>query len=218
MKANWIPLVLASLIATPVAIGFQDDTPIEKPQPDDKKPKTLKVGSTVPADLKLMSIDGTEVSFKSLRDKVVILHFWSDSCPAERHADPIFKQMDERYAKNKDVVLVGIASNQGELGEKPGPKDKYEDFYTNLRKKRKSVGWTHDLLVDHGNTVSTLFAAKSTPHCFVIDKKGIIQYEGALDDDPRGKKGEDATNYCDVATAAILKGEAVKVSSTKPYG
>ena len=218
MKTTWIPLVLASLIATPVAIGFQDDTPIEKPQPDDKKPKTLKVGSTVPADLKLMSIDGTEVSFESLRDKIVILHFWSDRCPAERHADPIFKQMDERYAKNKDVVLVGIASNQRELGEKPGPEDKYEDFYTGLRKKRKSVGWDHDLLVDHGNTVSDLFNAKSTPHCYVIDKKGVIQYAGALDDDPRGKKGKDATNYCNDAAASILKGEPVKVSSTKPYG
>jgi thiol-disulfide isomerase/thioredoxin len=218
MNTNWIPLVLVSLIATPVAIGFQDDTPIEKPQPDDKKPKTLKVGSTVPADLMLMSIDGDPVTFKSLRDKVVILHFWSDRCPAERHADPIFKQMDERYADNKDVVLVGIASNQRELGEKPGKSEKYDDFYKGLRKKRKSVGWTHDLLADHGNTVSKLFAAKSTPHCFVIDKKGVIQYSGALDDDPRGKKGKDATNYCDAATASILKGEPIKVSSTKPYG
>lgn len=219
MKLNWIPLLLAGMVATPVAIALQDDAPVEKPKPaDEEKPKTLKLGSTVPADLKMMSVDGKEVSFESLRGKVVVIHFWSDRCPAERHADPIFKQMDERYAKSKDVVLLGVASNQRELGEQPGEKDDYKDFYKGLKKKRKSVGWTHDLVVDHGNRVSKLFQARSTPHCYVIDKKGKIQYTGALDDDPRGKKGDKATNYCNDAVAAILEGKAPKVTSTKPYG
>ena len=91
----------------------------------------------------LTSIDGDKVTFKDMRDKVVILHFWSDRCPAERHANPIFMEMEAKYADAKDVVIIGVASNQKELGEKPGKKDDFKKFYTGLKKKRDKVGYSH---------------------------------------------------------------------------
>lgn len=215
MKKTWIPtLVLAGALAAPVAAMV-----LMGPDGDDESDeKKLEVGSTVPAELELSDLDGHETKFEDLRDKVVILHFWSDRCPAERHANPIFKQMEERYAKSKDVVMVGIASNQNELGERP-PKDAdLSNHYESLRKKRDEVGYRHPILVDHGNTVSDLFQARTTPHCFVIDKQGVIRYAGALDDDPRGSKGDDATNYLVDATTALLAGRKPEVEQTKPYG
>ena len=80
------------------------------------------------------------------------------------------------------------------------------------------MGYEHTILADHGNVVSNLFGARSTPHCYVIDKEGVIRYAGALDDDPRGKKGENATNYLMEATSAILAGTKLPVTETKPYG
>jgi len=161
---------------------------------------------------------GKATSFKDLRGKVVLIHFWSDRCPAEKHADPVFKAMEAKYKDSKDVVLLGIASNQNELGAKPGEGDAYEGFYTSLRKKRDEVGYTHTILADHGNVVSDLFGAKSTPHCFVVDRKGVLQYSGALDDDPNGKKGEQATNYLVDAATALLADKKPEVQATKPYG
>lgn len=184
----------------------------------DEKSKLLKVGSTVPETLTLSNFDGKATSFKDLRGKVAIVHFWSDRCPAERHADPIFMEMEKRYADKKDVVMIGICSNQNELGAKPAKDADMTKAYSNLRTKAKKVGYTHELLVDHGNKVSDLFQARSTPHCFVIDKKGVIQYAGALDDDPRGKKGKEATNYVTEATRAILADKRPEVTTTKPYG
>ena len=194
-------------------LSVQDDTP-----DDEKKPKVLKLGVAIPEDFTLPDLDGKAHSFKDLRGKVVIVHFWSDRCPAERHADPIFKQMEKRYAKSKDVVMIGIASNQNELGPKPAKDADHSKLYTNLRKKIAKVGYTHDILVDHGNVASTFFQARSTPHCFVLDKKGKLQYAGALDDDPRGRKGDDATNYVNDAVSSILKDERPEKTTTKPYG
>ena len=231
MNTQWISaLALIGFIAAPAvattvtdnAPSFQDEKKQDgdKKQRDakDKKAKAFAVGSTVPETIKLTDFEGKTVSFKDLRDKVVILHFWSDRCPAERHANPIFMEMEKTYAKSKDVVMIGIASNQNELGAKPGEGDKSADFYKDLRKKRDKVGYKHTILADHGNVVSKAFGARTTPHCYVIDKKGVVQYVGALDNDPRGKKGKEATNYLVDATTAILAGKKPTVASTKPYG
>lgn len=231
MKLSWIPtLALACGLAAPslalslssdVAPPQQERKGDEKKKDDkkkDEKKKTLEVGSTVPERVALPDMDGATTSFKDLRGKVVILHFWSDRCPAERHANPVFARMEKKYAEEKDVVMIGINSNQNELGDKPGEGADYEKLYLNLRKQLKEVGLSHKLLIDHGNEVSTLFGARSTPHCYVIDKKGVIQYAGALDDDPRGRKGDEATNYLVDATTAILAGRKPEVTSTKPYG
>jgi thiol-disulfide isomerase/thioredoxin len=226
MNTKWISvLALAGFIAAPaVASTISDSAPSvqdEKKQregKDKKKVKILKLGSTVPEAIKLTGLDGKDVSFKDLRGKVAIVHFWSDRCPAERHANPIFLGMEKKYAKSKDVVMIGIAANQNELGDKPGKDAKYADFYKGLRKKRDSVGYKHTILADHGNVVSTIFGARTTPHCYVIDKKGVIQYVGALDNDPRGKKGAEATNYLVDAATAILADKKPTVQTTKPYG
>ena len=215
MKLKWLSLLaLGGALSMPAVaqLALDDEPPVEEP-----KTKKLELGSTVPESLSLTSLDGERASFKGMRGKVVIVHFWSDRCPAEKHADPVFKRL-EGYYKEKDVVLIGIASNQNELGAKPGEGDDYADFYGNLRKKRDEVGHTHAIYVDHGNELSDLFQARTTPHCYVIDAKGVLRYEGALDDDPRGQKGEAATIYVKDAADALLGGKEVTVTSTKPYG
>ena len=116
-------------------------------------------------------------------------------------------------------MIIGIASNQGELGEEPA-KDAtdWSKHYVNLRKKAADVGYTHKIYVDHGNVLSDLFQARSTPHCFVIDAKGVLRYTGALDDDPGEEKGENATVYVRDAADALLAGKEVKVTETRAYG
>ena len=52
----------------------------------------------------------------------------------------------------------------------------------------------------------------------MIDEEGVLQYSGALDDDPRGNKGDDVTPYVRNAINALLAGEPVPVTTTKPYG
>ncbi|MFT7484570.1 MAG: thiol-disulfide isomerase/thioredoxin [Candidatus Paceibacteria bacterium] len=218
MKLVWTSALLLCA-ALPLAAPLAAQTPSTPATKEEgKQPKVLKVGSTVPESIYLPSFEGLDTSFKDLRGKVVILHFWSDRCPAERHANPVFKQMEGKYKASKEVVIIGIASNQNELGVKPAKGADYSKHYVKLREKAKKAGFEHRILVDHGNKVSALFGARSTPHCFVIDKRGVLQYSGALDNDPRGKRGKEATNYLVNATAALLAGNKPEVTSTKPYG
>ncbi|TAH35472.1 MAG: redoxin domain-containing protein [Planctomycetota bacterium] len=179
-----------------------------------KKAEPLKVGATVAESLTLKDLSGKPVSFKELRGKVVIVHFWSDRCPAEKHGDAVNKQLEEYY-KGKDVAIIAIASNQNELGTEPAPGADYSKHYTNLRDKAKAVGFTHPVLLDHGNKVSDLFQAKSTPHCYVIDKKGTLAYAGALDEGPSTENGR---IYVRDAADALLAGKEVETKETKPYG
>jgi len=218
-KRPTLILLIAGAIAAPaLAASLEHSTTQPTTFIGSDESETLKIGSTVPAAFALKDFEGKSTSFGSLRGKTIILHFWSDRCPAEVHADPIFKKMEEMYADSKEVVMLGIASNQDELGTAPEEGADYSAYYKSLRSKRDKVGYKHTILADHGNVASTLFQARSTPHCYVIDKEGVIQYAGALDDDPRGRKGDKATNYLVEAATALLKGEKPAVTETKPYG
>ncbi|MCI0586097.1 MAG: redoxin family protein [Planctomycetes bacterium] len=206
-----IHLLALSLLAFPVQSAAGAPPAAVKAEP-------LGLGSLVPETLELVDFDGKKTTFKEWRGKAVILHFWSTLCPAEKHADPVFQKLEKHYAGSKDVVMVGIASNQNELGAKPAAGADLSKEYGEFRKKIKDLGYKHPIFPDHGNVLSDLFQAKTTPHCFVLDRKGTIVYMGALDDDLRGEKGEEATIYVKDAAAAVVAGKEVPVRETKPYG
>jgi len=208
-------LVLGGALALPI-VG-QDKGQDGKPPVEAPKVELLKLGSTVPETVAMKDLDGKTQTFKDLRGKVVVIHFWSDRCPAEKHADPVFKKL-EKHFEGKNVVMLGIASNQGELGTEPAKDADYSKAYPNLRKKLKEVELTHKIVADHGNKLSSLFQAKTTPHCYVIDTKGVISYVGALDDDLQESKGEAAKVYVRDAAEALLAGKPVETKETRPYG
>jgi len=171
----------------------------------------LAVGSTVPSDVTLTDIDGKTHTFGDYRGKIVFIHFWSIVCPSERQAEPKFIDLQRTFG-DKGVVQIAIDANQRELqGEGSGP-------YANLRDHVGKAGVNFLVAVDPGNRITDIFGAQSTPHCFVIDKDGVLRYAGALDNDPRGDKGPTATAYVRNALDALLAGQPVATVTTRPYG
>jgi alkyl hydroperoxide reductase subunit AhpC len=71
-------------------------------------------------------------------------------------------------------------------------------------------------LLDTEGKVGMMYGARTTPHCYVIDSKGVLRYQGAIDDAKGGKKGE--MNYVVNAVKQIKAGETVSPDTTKPYG
>lgn len=208
---------LAALALPGAALQDKPAQPESKPAPAASDEK-LKLGSKVAETVELRDMDGKAITFKELRGKVVLIHFWSDRCPAEKHADPVMKSLEAYYKDKKDVVLVGIASNQNEIGPKPEPDADFSKLYENYRKKLKDLGFTHKIYIDHGNKISALFGARSTPHCFVIDAKGVVSYAGALDNNLNEDKGDEAKIYVRDAVDALLAGKDIEVKETRPYG
>ena len=218
MRAFRTGLTLA-LLATGLAAQGEQDAKVDKDK-DKAKPKVLEVGRKVPADLKLRDLDGETVEFGKLRGQVVFVHFWSTTCPWERLAEPKIAEIEQDYA-DRDVVVFAINANQNEIGAEPDDEafeaDDPKDLpYQGLRETLAEKELEFRVLVDHGNVVSNLLQARSTPHCFVIDAEGTLRYAGALDDDGRSEEAENP--YVRQAIDALLAGEPVETQSSRPYG
>jgi hypothetical protein len=55
----------------------------------------------------------------------------------------------------------------------------------------------------------------------VIDAKGVLRYQGAIDDGPRARSAEDiakSKNYVREAFTALKYNKDVATRETKPYG
>jgi hypothetical protein len=76
------------------------------------------------------------------------------------------------------------------------------------------------LLLDTDGTVGRLYGAKTTPHVFVIDSKGILAYAGAIDSTPSTSQSDIATstNYALAAVGALNGGQTPSPANTEAYG
>ena len=76
------------------------------------------------------------------------------------------------------------------------------------------------ILLDSFGKVGRLYRARTTPHMYIIDKDGILVYQGAIDNkstsDPKDIPG--AINHVQVALDELLAGKKVSLGATQPYG
>lgn len=183
---------------------------------------TFAIGTTVPADLALPAIDGKTYTLGDYRarpeddfaGKVVVIDFWSIQCPWSIKYEEKLIALQKRYA-GKDVVFLAIDSNHTEVDADA------EDPYARIKAYAKKANVPYPILIDKDNVVADRFDAKTTPHVFVLDRKGVLQYAGGVDDDAKGKKkaqGEPVTEYVADALDAVLAGKKPERATTKPMG
>lgn len=180
----------------------------EKGTKDDKAAKA-KVGELAPA-FELTDTDGKVVKLADFKDKVVVLEWFNPTCPFIVKHHKTHNTMSDLVAKYKGKDVVFLAINSGAANKAGAGKE------TNAKAKSD---WKIDfpILLDESGKVGRAFGARTTPHMYVIDKKGLLAYTGAIDDnDSVDTVG--STNYVANAVDAVLKGESVAKPETKPYG
>lgn len=157
---------------------------------------------------------GKEVTLSSYRGKTVVLEWTNHLCPyTVKHYATDNMQALQREATRDGVVWLTIVSSapgtQGHVTEREADK---------LTADRKAAPTA--VLLDPDGKVGHLYDARTTPHMFVIDKDGKLAYMGAIDDKPTANQGDvkTARNYVREALMAVKAGEAVKTTSTRPYG
>jgi peroxiredoxin len=193
-------LLLASLLVVP-ALPAQEKDPVPKPL------ATARIGEAAPA-FSLPSLDGKTVSLADFAGKIVVLEWFNPDCPiVVMHYKAGTMAKTQAQFEGKDVVWLGI--NSGAPGKQGAGLERN-------RKAKEEWKIANEILLDEAGTVGRQYAAKTTPHCYVIDAKGILQYAGAIDDG--SPRGAGATNYVAEAVAALLAGKAVAVTESKPYG
>ena len=165
-------------------------------------------------DFTLKGADGKDYKLSQFKGKTVVLEWFNNDCPyVRKHYDAKSMQKLQKEQTGKGVMWLTINSSaKGKEGNQDaaGFKKIYAD---------REMGSTAILLDDQG-TVGKLYEAKTTPHMFIVDKTGKLVYQGAIDDRPsaNAKTLLGATNYVAAALTSLEKGEAIKTSSTTPYG
>src|SRR5262249_34328106 len=76
------------------------------------------------------------------------------------------------------------------------------------------------VLMDSSGTLGHLYAAKTTPHMYIIDPNGTLIYNGAIDAHPTSDPSDikSSKNYVSTALGEALAGKPVTDSATRPYG
>lgn len=164
----------------------------------------LTLGEPAPAfELTGIKSDKT-VKLADYEDKIVVLWWHSIQCPWVVTAQDGLKAIIEEYQK-KGVVFLAINSNKTEETARVASYDKEKSEFP------------CEILKDEGNVVADKFDARVTPHVFIVDKKGNVVYDGALDD--RKRPGSvDGDNYLTRALDELLAGKPVSTPKTKPMG
>jgi len=171
---------------------------------------TAKVGAAAP-DFKLVDAMGKEHSLASYtaQGKIVVLEWFNAGCPfVVRHHEK-YSTMKDLAAKFGDKVQW-IAINSGAPGKEGYGMDK-------AAMTKWNISWP--ILIDSDGKVGRMYGAKTTPHMYIIDTKGVLRHAGAIDNDRADKMSADQKiNYVDRALTEIIAGKDVTTSETLSYG
>lgn len=128
-----------------------------------------------PLDMAFTSIDGTRIDLAEMRGKVVLLDFWSISCPPCITEMPHVQAMYEKY-RNHGFEVIGLAAD-GDDDEK-----RVIDITT-----KQGATWPQYLDKGRNVTVSyhSLYHINSYPTVWLLNKDGLI-----VDRNARGERLE----------------------------
>jgi hypothetical protein len=144
----------------------------------------------------------------------VVLEWTNADCPYTRkHYTSGNMQSTQGLAQKNGIVwLTVVSSAPGKQGYVNGPA---ADALTQSRKATPT-----EVLLDPTGTIGRLYGAKTTPHMFVIDKNGALQYMGGMDSIATPDEADiaRAEPYLKEAMLAVEQGNPAPHAMTKPYG
>jgi peroxiredoxin len=172
-----------------------------------------QIGQPAP-DFTALDSKGNKVQLSAYRGKTVVLEWTNADCPYTRkhYASGNMQSVQDLVQKDGIVWLTVISSAPGKQGYVNGPQ---ADFLTESRKAVPSA-----VLLDPNGAIGRLYGAKTTPHMFVIDKNGTLQYMGGMDSIATADVSDiaRAEPYLKEAMLAVAYGNPAPHPVTKPYG
>jgi peroxiredoxin len=165
-------------------------------------------------DFTVNDASGKPVKLSALRGKHVVLEWTNPECPfVQKHYNAQNMQALQKEFGARDVVWLSVNSTRKGHAE-------FMDGAQMAAWMQKQGGSPAAVLIDDTSTTGRAYAARTTPHMFVIDPAGRIVYAGAIDD-KRSTNPADvktANNYVRAALNESLAGKPVATASTTPYG
>lgn len=171
----------------------------------------LKAGDTAP-DFKLKNVDNKEVSLESFpKAKGYIIVFTCNTCPYAVGYEQRIIDLDKKF-KPQGYPVIAINPND--------PEASTADTFNKMQDLAKEKKYPFPYLFDAGQKITDEYGAKRTPHVFIVSKsaKGnVVEYVGAIDNDPEGTKA-DKIKYAEDVIASLKSGQKPAITQTKEIG
>jgi len=161
-----------------------------------------------------VDVNGKPVSLADFRGKTVVLEWNNPNCPfVQKHYTS--GNMQSLQQKNTAAGVVWLAVNS--------TTESHSDYMA----PAKLAAWFGEqkaaptaIVMDPKGEIGRAYAAKVTPHMYVIDAKGTLVYAGAIDDKRSANPADikTSTNHVAAALGEVAAGKAVTTSATTAYG
>lgn len=172
----------------------------------------LEIGKPAPA-FTVTDANGIARSLADFAGKTVVLEWNNPECPFVKKHYSGNMQRQQKEATGQDVVWLTI--NSGKAGKQGHMDGAAANAYVATNKASPTA-----YLLDADSATGMAYGAKTTPHMYVIDGAGTLQYMGAIDSIPSADVGDiaNATQYVTQALTELEAGKPVSVASTQSYG
>lgn len=165
-------------------------------------------------DVRVLDSNGVERTLSEFKGQDVVLEWTNHKCPyVVKHYDSDNMQnTQKRAAEDGFAWLTVISSAPGKQGHVSGEKAN--------QLSADSGATPTAILLDEAGDAGRLYAAKTTPHMYIVNKEGTLMYQGAIDSIPSSnpKKIPEATNYVTAALDSMKAGTDIEVTDSQPYG
>lgn len=171
------------------------------------------VGERAP-DFQVADAYGNVHSLSDFEGKYVILEWLNHDCPfVRKHYDGNNMQELQKKYTEQGVIWLSVISSV------PGTQGHLQPEEAQTITKEKGASPTA-VLLDVDGTMGHAYDARVTPHMYIINPEGILEYNGAIDDKPtaRPRDLEGAHNYVTAAMTSLMNGQDVAVRTNTPYG
>jgi peroxiredoxin len=172
-----------------------------------------RVGEPAP-DFTATDTNGKVHKLSEYQGKFVVLEWTNRGCPyTQKHYNSGNMQRLQREWTSRGVVWLTVISSA------PGKQGYVTASEENAYLKQANAAPTA-VLLDPAGTLGHLYDAKTTPHIFIINPKGALIYNGAIDDRPTTDLSDvnGAKNYVSIALEEATSGKPVSNPTSRPYG
>jgi AhpC/TSA family len=171
------------------------------------------VGQKAP-DFTLKDTSGKSVSLADFKGKTVVLEWVNPGCPyVRKHYNGGNMQSTQKDATGKGVVWLAINSTETGHGDYLAPA-----ALQSWMGEQKAAA-THTLM-DESGKAGQAYAARTTPHMYIVNPQGNLVYAGGIDSiaSARSEDIKLATNYIKQSLGETLAGKPISNAQTRPYG
>jgi hypothetical protein len=176
--------------------------------------RAASVGQPAPA-FELKDTQGRTVRLADFKGRHVVLEWTNPGCPfVVKHYGAKNMQALQKDFGTRNVVWLSINSTARGHGDYLAPAALQDKL------AKEWGGAASAVLMDEPGNVGRAYAARTTPHMYIINPAGTLVYAGGIDDKRTANPADipGARNHVRAALDELLAGKPVSQPSSAPYG